>query len=108
MPMKVPTFRPRALPGAATSRHRDYNRSSRDPEQAKFYGSARWKRFRAYIKAQRVLCERCRAEGRITPGVEVHHLIDFRQRPDLALDPANVKLWCVSCHSRETASRKRA
>jgi 5-methylcytosine-specific restriction enzyme A len=103
MPRKVPSFRPRALPG--TSRHRDYNRHRRDPALLSLYGRAPWKRFREWVRRTRVLCERCRAEGRLVEGTEVHHEVDPRDRPDLIYDPANVTLCCKSCHSRITASK---
>jgi 5-methylcytosine-specific restriction endonuclease McrA len=106
VPKRVPTFRNRALPG--TSRHRDYNRNRRDPALLDLYGRAPWKRFREWVRRTRVLCERCRAEGRLVEGTEVHHKVDPRDDTSLTYAPENVELLCVSCHSRITASRKRA
>jgi 5-methylcytosine-specific restriction endonuclease McrA len=57
------------------------------------------------IRAERILCERCKAEGRTTVGEQVHHKISPRVNMDLAFEPTNVELLCHSCHSRETASQ---
>ena len=50
------------------------------------------------------LCELCRAEGYITPGVDVHHIRPVEQARTeqemarLAFDPANCQLLCIHCH----------
>jgi 5-methylcytosine-specific restriction endonuclease McrA len=105
MPRKIPTFRA-VVPGSTGNRHRDYNRTGRDPALLKLYSGAPWRKFRAWFKAERVLCERCKAAGRAELGREVHHKRDPRDHPEGFLDPANVELLCSSCHSRETASAK--
>jgi 5-methylcytosine-specific restriction protein A len=106
MPKRVPTYRPPSFgpPGGdRREQHRRYNQHRRDPEQAKLYGSARWQKFRAYIRQSRVLCERCRAEGRAVVGEHVHHLRDPREHPDGFLSESNVRLLCQACHNRATA-----
>jgi 5-methylcytosine-specific restriction protein A len=78
-------------------------RRRRDPAaraRQDFYGSGDWKRFRASILAARPWCE----EGCGQPSNEVAHIVPLRQRPDLALDPHNVRALCKSDHSRESAS----
>lgn len=103
----VPQHKP-ARPGgrAGETRHADYNRSRRDPVLLDIYSGMPWKKFRAYIKRERVLCEWCKAKGLIVLGEHVHHEIDPRDRPDLTFDEGNVKLVCKPCHSAHHAKRK--
>lgn len=103
MPKKIPTYRP-AWMAKPEDRHRDYNRNRRDPLLLELYGSTRWKRFRAMIQAERILCERCSKANRVTAGQEVHHKVSPRLNMDLAFEESNVELLCKSCHSKETAS----
>lgn len=100
---RIPTFRPPSL-GPPVDRHRAYNRDGRDPALLLLYSTARWKKFRAWIRRERVLCERCTAEGKVEEGREVHHKVSPRDDLGLAFDPSNVLLYCKSCHSRETAT----
>lgn len=50
------------------------------------------------------LCELCKADGFITPGVDVHHIHPVetaktvQEMERLAYDPANCQLLCVACH----------
>jgi len=58
-------------------------------------------RFRAAVLSLNPICqrvifgERCRNASRI-----IHHLIDVRERPDLAHDQRNVVMVCAGCHPR--------
>jgi 5-methylcytosine-specific restriction enzyme A len=108
VPRKIPVHRPpwMNLPGAGADCHRQYNRHGRDKALLKLYGSGRWQKFRALIMAERVLCERCKAQGLVVVGEMVHHKIDPRDNPDLAFDPENVELLCRSCHSRHHGERQ--
>jgi len=52
---------------------------------------------------------RCQADGRITLGVRVNHIVPHRRSdgtsdPRLRLDPHNLELLCPSCDSRVTAT----
>ena len=50
------------------------------------------------------LCELCKAEGFITPGVDVHHIRpvetakSVQEMERLAYDPNNCQLLCIPCH----------
>ena len=50
------------------------------------------------------LCEMCKAEGLITPGVDCHHIRPVetgrtvQEMEQLCFDPNNVQLLCVPCH----------
>lgn len=73
---------------------------------AKFYKSKTWERCRAdYIKSVGGLCERCRAAGRITAAVIVHHKIyitpDNINDPEITLSFNNLEALCRDCHGAE-------
>lgn len=80
-----------------------------------FYSSPAWKACRAaYIKSVGGLCERCRKNGRITAGAEVHHKVRLTPQnvndPRVALSWSNLELLCEACHKaehRKTARRWR-
>lgn len=97
MPKRVPQFRPTLDGGRPTGPAR------RDPTLTVLYGRSTWKKFRKHIRALRVLCEHCKAAGRIEPGQDVHHIQDPRDAPELTYSEENVILLCHACHSRETA-----
>lgn len=96
MPVRAPIHRPRtsAAPGA----------SDRDRGSAASRGyDHRWRQFRDLMLSQRPLCQDCEQDGRATAANEVHHIQKLRHRPDLRLDPNNVRCLCTPCHSRRTA-----
>ena len=78
---------------------------SRDPRYQKLLNGKRWKLLRAEVfRRAGGLCELCKAEGFITPGVDVHHIKPVEQAKTvkemerLAYNPANCQLLCVACH----------
>lgn len=73
----------------------------------RFYASAEWRALLRRIKAARGnWCETCGACG---AGVRIigDHVIE-RKDGGADLDPANVKLLCLPCHNRKTASARAA
>ena len=78
---------------------------SRDKRYQRLLNSRAWKQLRASVfQRSSGLCELCRAEGYITPGVDVHHIRPVEQARTeqemarLAFDPANCQLLCIHCH----------
>ena len=78
---------------------------SRDPRYQRLLNGKRWKLLRAEVfRRANGLCELCKAEGFITPGVDVHHIQPVEQAKSvqemerLAYNPANCQLLCVACH----------
>ena len=78
---------------------------SRDPRYQKLLNDKRWKLLRAEVfRRANGLCELCKAEGFITPGVDVHHLRPVEQAKTvqemerLEYNPNNCQLLCVPCH----------
>ena len=74
-----------------------YNRYDRDPGTSKRYRGS-WVRIRAAFLKANPLCESCKAEGRLTPAVLVHHQ---RKLTDGGTnDWLNLQALCQACHSR--------
>ena len=81
---------------------------SRDPRYQRLLNDKRWKLLRAEVfRRAGGLCELCKAEGFITPGVDVHHIRPVEQAktvegPDgmraRCYNPDNCQLLCVACH----------
>jgi 5-methylcytosine-specific restriction protein A len=57
-------------------------------------------RLRAAFLADHPLCVACLEADRLTPATIAHHRLERLERPDLALDPANLEPYCRACHSR--------
>ncbi len=102
MPYRVPSHTPARLP--APGRHREYDRAGRDPESKRFYDSGRWRKARLSKLRTDPLCERCRSRGLLVPAAHVHHRIELRDAPELALDESNLESLCHPCHSRHHAA----
>lgn len=71
-----------------------------------FYISRRWKVTRkAYIQSVDGLCERCRANGFIVAGTQVHHKVKLTPEniddPNISLSFDNLELLCDKCHHEE-------
>ena len=57
-----------------------------------------WQQLSEAYRRGNPLCERCMDHGRTTPAEDTHHKIKVSERPDLALDPANLMAVCRVCH----------
>lgn len=79
---------------------------SKDPHYRKMINSARWQHLRRSVLSAHSLCERCLAEGFVTPAHEVHHIrpvesaVTFAEKERLMFDPANLRALCHECHVR--------
>ena len=78
---------------------------SRDKRYQRLLNDKRWKMLRAEVfRRANGLCELCKAEGFITPGVDVHHIRPVEQAKSvqemerLAYAPNNCQLLCIACH----------
>ena len=85
----------------------DYKES--DP----FYHSAAWKRLRQVaLMRDGGMCQDCMDRMRAGVGIKpnratlVHHIIPRSERPDLELDPDNLRALCTECHEREHPERR--
>ena len=66
---------------------------------------------RSYRRSVGGLCERCREAGMIVPADEVHHKIKLTpeniNRPEIAMNWANLIALCKDCHMKEHRKKKR-
>lgn len=76
-------------------------------ESDPFYHTARWKKVRALvIQRSGGMCEDCMALFRAGlirrphRATMVHHIVELKARPDLALDPGNLVALCDECHNK--------
>ena len=87
------------------SRNKDYQRLLNAPQ---------WAKVKAIVKAKAGgLCERCKAEGYITPGVDCHHIVPVESGKTLAEMERlcydwrnNIQLLCVPCHIKTHAEQR--
>lgn len=71
----------------------------------RFYKSKQWQRVRDYVfKRDNGLCQDCLQAGRITPGLEVHHLVTLTASniddADISLNPDRLVTLCYECHKK--------
>ena len=78
-----------------------------------FYHSAAWKHVRAVaLMRDGGMCQDCMDRMRSGIGVKpnratlVHHIIPRSERPDLELDPDNLRALCAECHEKEHPERR--
>ena len=60
----------------------------------RFYVSKTWRQLRAQILRASPLCVECQRLGRVTPATDVDHILPRRARPELQLDPDNLRALC--------------
>lgn len=80
--------------------HRPYERAVDRKADKLFYASAPWRKLRSLVLAEQPLCADCRRRGELRPAAHVHHKIERKDRPDLALDHDNLEALCQPCHNR--------
>ncbi|MEQ7216754.1 HNH endonuclease signature motif containing protein [Enterococcus asini] len=71
--------------------------------RARFYGSSTWRQLRqSILERDHFECQWCKAEGRVTMDaiLEVDHIQELKDHPELALDPDNLRTLCKDCHNR--------
>ena len=79
---------------------------------ADFYKSKAWQHCsRSYMKSVGGLCEECKRRGLIVPATEVHHKEKLTpeniNRPEIALNWANLEALCDECHDKKHRKKKR-
>lgn len=73
--------------------------------RARFYGSSEWRAFReSILERDNFECQWCKEQGRVTSKynsiLEVDHIEELKDRPDLALEPSNLRTLCKDCHNK--------
>ena len=94
MPMKPPTF------GTLAKKHYESD-ADRRADRA-FYARTRWRKLRRMILNGSPLCMCCAERDETTEATDVDHIIDRKQRPDLAYDMDNLQTLCKRCHGIKT------
>lgn len=65
-----------------------------------FYNSRRWRRLAVEIKERdNNECQQCKERGYVGPAECVHHLVEIKINPMLALTSSNLKTLCNKCHN---------
>lgn len=100
MPYRQPTLASLHRKPRDREYQRQYDRGRADDHG--FYASARWRAVRLLVLERDPLCVECLRFERITPAVDVDHIQERLQRPDLAYELSNLRGLCHSCHSRHT------
>lgn len=75
----------------------EYNRYTRDPEDARRY-DRRWRKARERYVAKHPFCEECLKDKRLTKTQMVHHLRPLAEGGDHS--EANLEALCWACHNR--------
>lgn len=79
---------------------------AKDEEYRRLIHTTRWLKLRRDVLTAHPCCQRCEAEGRITPAVEVHHIrpveeaFSSAERQQRMYDPHNLMALCHACHVR--------
>lgn len=85
-------------------------------EEQRFYSWKSWERLSARVRTRldNSECQKCKARGKYSRAVLVHHVKHLRDRPDLALsvyDPETgerqLLSLCRACHEMEHPERMR-
>ena len=68
----------------------------------KFYQSPEWRAKRRDIfRRDNYECQRCKRQGKFSPGECVHHIKHLKDYPMLGLDDDNLISLCNPCHNIE-------
>ena len=106
------TLRPSRHWRSKASDHMDMNgksmgKSRYRPEHMRMLNDRRWPETKKVVwQRAEGLCEWCKRDGYIVPGVDCHHIIPFEsaktqaEMERLCYDPNNCVLLCIPCHQR--------
>jgi len=97
--LSPPTYRPSWAP-TRQERNRAYKARRTDREEQRFYTSPVWRKLREIKLCNNPYCEQCLVRGVHTPATIVHHKVEVKTDPTLALDLETLVSACKSCHSR--------
>lgn len=81
---------------------KEYN-ANRDKSVTRLYKDKRWRLLRRKVLSSAPLCAECLKHNRLTPAVEVDHIVSHKGSEDLFFDEKNLQGLCKQCHSSKTA-----
>jgi 5-methylcytosine-specific restriction endonuclease McrA len=80
-------------------------------QKKKFYKSKEWIKLRLQVlKRDNYECQECKRKGLVYPGnhhpskhkrLDVDHLKEIENYPELALDIDNCEVKCIPCHNKK-------
>jgi 5-methylcytosine-specific restriction protein A len=97
MPKKAQSYRP---PHAKTMAQRRREHDERRGSERQFYGSTKWRKFRAWFLSLHPLCATPSCNK---PATDVHHARRRRDHPEDTFNQDACVAYCHACHSRVTA-----
>lgn len=79
---------------------RVYTSHNKDPEAIKFYQRKPWRMKREEILFRdNHMCQRCLASDILRAATMVHHILSYKEHPELALVDSNLISLCNGCHN---------
>ena len=77
---------------------------AKDEDYKRMVHTTRWLTLRKAVLTRHPVCESCEKDGRLTPAVEVHHIVPvetaltYMEKQNLMFDPHNLMALCHNCH----------
>ena len=71
--------------------------TTREQSHLRGYGND-WRKLSKLYRTHNPLCERCKANGRVSAVEEVHHRKPIKTHPELRLKWGNLMSVCIPCH----------
>jgi len=88
----------------ARDRARNRRKDERNPEEKKFFNSAKWKNLRKRIISRDAgICQRCLYKYNVIVSshqLEVHHIKPRIKYPELRFEESNLITLCKSCNTQ--------
>lgn len=79
------------------------NRDDNKRQQYNFYRTKQWVYLRQQVlDEQHYLCQYCKADGRVTQGKTVDHIVPMEVAPDDKASIDNLAVICSKCHNMKT------
>jgi 5-methylcytosine-specific restriction enzyme A len=92
------------MPGTPQSERQRKRRLDRKrPSSPRRGYDAAWRRARDAQLAREPLCRMCREVGMLAQATVVDHIQSVQERPDLRLEPSNLRSLCSAHHNWRTA-----
>lgn len=89
-------------PQCAKENNKSYDNNIRAKDRAKVYNSKRWKQVREKaLLRDGMICQICKQEV----ATIVHHILELKDRFDLAYELDNLESVCAACHGKHHHSK---
>ncbi|MFC6644442.1 HNH endonuclease [Granulicella cerasi] len=82
-------------------RRRDRDRWRGSATQRGYDSGWKWIRLVA-LRRDKYLCQHCLRDGRVTPALDVDHIVPIASAPQLRLTLSNLQSLCRPCHRAKT------